>query len=250
MRTAQSGSPRRIAILGGAGGIGRALVAALVAGGDEVVVLDLAASLDRHKMDVPSIVIDVLSEAAISKAMADVARQWPEVDGFVNLAGYNAKLQPIAETSADYFDDVIAGNLRGAFLSTKAILPLMADGSSIVMVASGLAQFVRPGYASYSAAKAGVIALAKTLALETAPRVRVNTVAPGLVDTAFLRGGTGKSDEAGESVVSFAPYLQAIPLKRLADPNDIVGPIRFVLGADSAYMTGQVLWINGGAYMP
>ena len=80
--------------------------------------------------------------------------------------------------------------------------------------------------------------------------MRVNTVAPGLVDTAFLRGGTGRSDEAGESVVSFAPYIQNIPLQRLATPDDIVGPIRFLLGPDSAYMTGQVLWINGGAYMP
>lgn len=240
----------RIAILGGAGGIGRALVAALASAGDEVVVLDLQASLDRHALAVPSIAIDVLSESAIAASMTELGRLWPSVDGFVNLAGYNSKLQPLAETPADYFDDIIAGNLRGAFLSTKAILPLMAENSSIVMVASGLASFVRPGYGSYAAAKAGVIALAKTLAHECAPRVRVNTVAPGLVDTAFLRGGTGRSDESGESVVSFAPYLAAIPLKRLALPEDVVGPVRFLLGRDSAYMTGQVLWINGGAYMP
>ncbi|MGB6120033.1 MAG: SDR family oxidoreductase [Mesorhizobium sp.] len=240
----------RIAVLGGAGGIGRALVAELRSAGDEVVVLDLQTSLDRHQLDVPSIAIDVLSEAAIAAAFAKVAERWPTVTGFVNLAGYNAKLQPISETSADYFDDVIAGNLRGAFLSTKAALPLMADGSSIVMVASGLGRFIRPNYGSYAAAKAGVIALANTLALECAPRVRVNTVAPGLVDTAFLRGGTGRSDEKGDSVVDFAPYLSAIPMKRLAQPEDIVGPTRFLLGPDSAYMTGQVLWVNGGAFMP
>lgn len=240
----------RIAILGGAGGIGRALVSALVAGGDDVVVLDLPASLERHKLDVASIAIDVLSEAAIATSIAELGRHWNGLDGFVNLAGYNSKLQPLAETSADYFDDIIAGNLRGAFLSTKAVLPLMAEGSSLVMVASGLASFVRPGYGSYAASKAAVIALAKTLALECAPKVRVNTVAPGLVDTAFLRGGTGRSDESGDSVVNFAPYLSAIPLKRLALPDDVVGPIRFLLGPDSAYMTGQVLWINGGAYMP
>jgi 3-oxoacyl-[acyl-carrier protein] reductase len=241
---------RRIAVLGGAGGIGRALVSSLLAGGDDVVVLDLPASLERHRQDTPSIPIDILSEVAIGKAVASLAKHWEAVDGFVNLAGYNSKLQPLAETSADYFDDIIAGNLRGAFLSTKAVLPLMAEGSSFVMVSSGLASFVRPGYGSYSAAKAAVIALAKTLAHECAPKVRVNTVAPGLVDTAFLRGGTGRSDESGDSVVNFAPYLQAIPLKRLAVPGDVVGPIRFLLGPDSSYMTGQVLWINGGAYMP
>jgi NAD(P)-dependent dehydrogenase (short-subunit alcohol dehydrogenase family) len=241
---------RRIAILGGAGGIGRALVSSLLAGGDDVVVLDLPASLERHRPDTNSIAIDVLSETAIGMSMTHLAKHWDAVDGFVNLAGYNSKLQPLAETSADYFDDIIAGNLRGAFLSTRAVLPLMAEGSSLVMVSSGLASFVRPGYGSYSAAKAAVIALAKTLAHECAPKVRVNTVAPGLVDTAFLRGGTGRSDESGDSVVNFAPYLQAIPLKRLAVPDDVVGPIRFLLGPGSSYMTGQVLWINGGAYMP
>jgi 3-oxoacyl-[acyl-carrier protein] reductase len=241
---------RRIAVLGGAGGIGRALVSALVEGGDDVTVLDLPASLDRHRLDVHTIPIDVLSERSVEKAVGELAGVSASLEGFVNLAGYNSKIQPLRDTATEYFDDIIAGNLRGAFVSTKAILPLMLGGGSVVMVASGLAQFIRPGYGSYAAAKAGVVALAKTLALECAPKLRVNTVAPGLVDTAFLRGGTGRSDEQDEPVVSFAPYLQSIPLKRLATPADIVGPIRFLLGPESSYMTGQVLWINGGAYMP
>lgn len=241
---------RRIAVLGGAGGIGRALVKSLIEGGDEVVVLDLAASLERHALDVPSIPIDVLSEDSITAAMEELGGRVSLLDGFVNLAGYNSRIQPLAETSSDYFDDVIAGNLRGAFLSTKAVMPLMGEGGSVVMVASGLAQFVRPGYGSYAAAKAGVVALTKTFAHEWALTVRVNAVAPGLVDTAFLRGGTGRSDENGESVVSLEAYRAAIPMKRLAYPDDVVGPIRFLLGPDSAYMTGQVLWVNGGGYMP
>jgi NAD(P)-dependent dehydrogenase (short-subunit alcohol dehydrogenase family) len=241
---------RRIAVLGGAGGIGRALVKALVDGGDAVVVLDLAASLQRHALDVPSIAVDVLCEASIGAAMNDLSSRFSALDGFVNLAGYNSRIQPLADTSSDYFDDVIAGNLRGAFLSTKAAMPLMAEGGSVVMVASGLAQFVRPGYGSYAAAKAGVVALTKTFAHEWALTARVNAVAPGLVDTAFLRGGTGRSDENGESVVSLEAYRNAIPMKRLAYPDDVVGPIRFLLGNDSAYMTGQVLWVNGGGYMP
>jgi NAD(P)-dependent dehydrogenase (short-subunit alcohol dehydrogenase family) len=240
----------RIAILGGAGGIGRAVVAGLKGDGADVIVLDLPASLERHRVAVPSIGIDVLSEEAISRAVEELRGMGARLDGFVNFAGYNGRLQPLAETSADYFDDIVAGNLRGAFLSAKAILPLMAEGGSIVMVASGLARFIRAGYGSYAAAKAGIIALANTLALECAPRLRVNTVAPGLVDTAFLRGGTGRSDEKGESVVDFTPYLASIPLKRLAQPEDIVGPVRFLLGSESGYMTGQTLWINGGAYMP
>jgi NAD(P)-dependent dehydrogenase (short-subunit alcohol dehydrogenase family) len=243
-------SARRICVLGGAGGIGRALVAALSAQGDTVIVLDLQASLDRHALDVPAIAVDVLSEASIAAAAAELTERMPALDGFVNLAGYNGRIQPLAETSSAYFDDVIAGNLRGAFLSMKAVLPLMAEGGSAVMVASGLAQYIRPGYGSYAAAKAGVVALTKSFAHEWAPKLRVNAVAPGLVDTAFLRGGTGRSDESGESVVSLEAYRNAIPLKRLAFPDDVVGPIRFLLGGDSAYMTGQVLWVNGGGYMP
>jgi NAD(P)-dependent dehydrogenase (short-subunit alcohol dehydrogenase family) len=241
---------RRIAILGGAGGIGRALVAALADAGDQVVVLDLPASIDRHRPSVKTIGIDVLSEQAINDATRDLAGYWPSIDGYVHLAGYNPRIQPAAETATDYFDNIVAGNLRGAFLSARAIMPLMQDGGSVVMIASGLGRYIRPGFVSYASAKAGLIAVANTLALEHAPRVRVNTVAPGFVDTAFSHGGTGISDETAEIEVDLGKYVAAIPLKRVASPGDIVGPIRFLLGPDSAYMTGQVLWVNGGAYMP
>ena len=99
-------------------------------------------------------------------------------------------------------------------------------------------------------AKAGMIALTKTLALEHAPRIRANTVAPGPVDTAFLRGGTGRSTEGEPVSLDIAAYNAIIPLKRVATPEDIVGPVMFLLGPQSAYMTGQTLWVNGGAYMP
>lgn len=241
---------RRIAVLGGAGGIGRALVAALAAAGDEVVVLDLAASLERHAGGMKAIAVDVRDEASIGSAFAELAGHWDRVDGFVNLAGYNSTLQPIAETSADYFDETTSGNLRGVFLAAKAVLPLMPEGGAVVHVASGLAANIRPGYGAYSASKAGVIALTKTFAVENAPRVRFNVVAPGLVDTAFLRGGTGRSGEDGEPIVPLDAYRAMTPMKRLALPQDIVGPIDFLLSPASGFMTGQVLWVNGGGYMP
>lgn len=243
-------SSRRIAVLGGAGGIGRALVASLVAGGDEVVVLDLAETLERHAPDVPAIAVDIQSEASISKAVGDLALRWPLIHGFVNLAGYNNRIGPLSETATDYFDDILSVNLRGLFLSTKAVLPLLGDGGSAVLIASGLGQYIRPGYGPYAACKAGVIALTKTFALESAPLVRVNAVAPGAVDTAFLRGGTGRSDETGDPDIPVDAFVANLPLKRLAVADDVVGPIAFLLGAESRYMTGQVLWVNGGAYMP
>jgi len=242
---------RKIVALGGAGGIGRALVARLLAGGDEVCVIDLPASLERHQPPCDAIPVDLQDEASVLEAAASLKALWGGMDCFVNLAGYNSLTLPVAETDTSYFDDVLSGNLRGTFLAAKAFLPLL-DGPApaVVNVTSGLGSFIRPNFGSYAAAKAGVIALTKTLALEWAPRVRVNAVGPGAVDTAFLRGGTGRSDERANEALDFGPYIAAIPLKRLAEPADVVGPILFLLGPDAAYMTGQVLWINGGAYMP
>lgn len=244
-------SRRRIALLGGAGGIGRVLAAELSAAGDDVLVLDLPASLERHGL-AEGIDIDVTEEASVARAFAKVGGA---LDGFVNLAGYNTELTPLAEMEPGYFDEIISANLRGAFLAARAAAPLLegtgtGELGSMVMIASGLASHVRPGYGAYSASKAAVIAMTKTLALELAPKLRVNAVAPGLVDTAFLRGGTGRSAEDADSIVNLEAYKAMTPLDRIAHPADITGPIRFLLGPDSGFMTGQVLWVNGGGYMP
>ena len=92
--------------------------------------------------------------------------------------------------------------------------------------------------------------LTKALALDAAPTVRVNAVGPAAVDTAFLRGGTGRSDENEAVSLNVDQYVNITPLARLAVPDDIVGPVMFLLGPDSAFMTGQTLWVNGGGYMP
>ncbi|MDO1583414.1 SDR family NAD(P)-dependent oxidoreductase [Rhizobium oryzicola] len=247
---AERTTSRRIAVLGGAGGIGRALVGHLVAKGDEVIVLDLAASLERHAPTVPSLAIDITSEASVTATFYELAKRWSAIDGFVNLAGYNTELIPIGETTSAYFDEITGANLRGAFLAAKAALPLLADGGAVVNIASGLAANIRPGYGAYSVSKAGIIAMTKTFAVENAPRVRFNAVAPGLVDTAFLRGGTGRSAEDQDSIVPLDAYRAMTPMKRLALPEDIVGPIDFLLSPASGFMTGQVLWVNGGGYMP
>ncbi|MFY0634316.1 MAG: SDR family oxidoreductase [Vannielia sp.] len=244
-------SARRISLLGGAGGIGRVLAAELVAAGDEVLTLDLPASLERHGIS-GGVEIDVTDEASVDRAFGTLGTA---LDGFVNLAGYNTELTPLGEMEPGYFDEIISANLRGAFLAARAAAPLLARAEggelgSMIMITSGLASHVRPGYGAYSASKAAVIAMTKTLALELAPKVRVNAVAPGLVDTAFLRGGTGRSAEDAESIVNLDAYKAITPLDRIAQPADVTGPIRFLLGPDSSFMSGQVLWVNGGGYMP
>lgn len=241
---------RRLAVLGGAGGIGRALVARAVAEGWRVTVLDLPASLARHPVaeGVRAIPLDGTSEASVTAAFAEL----DGLEGFVNLAGFASPSQPLVDVAPAVWDEVIAGNLRTAFLAARAVLPLLAKGErpAMVLMVSGLAAFTRPGYGPYAATKAAMVSMTKTFALEAAPTIRVNAVGPGAVDTAFLRGGTGRSDEDQPPRLDIAAYNAAIPLRRIAVAEDVVGPTLFLLGPDSAYMTGQVLWVNGGAYMP
>jgi len=245
---------RRIAILGGCGGIGRGVVAACLARGDAVAVLDLPVSLGLHPPPeaTVAIAVDGADAASVAAAFGALEAQWGALEGFVNAAGFLIDLRSLAQTSAEDFDTTIAGNLRTTFLACKAAMTLLENGNapSLVNISSGLGSYIRPNHGAYAAAKAGMIALTKTLALEHAPRVRVNAVAPGAVDTAFLRGGTGRSDEGDAIALDIKAYSASIPLRRIAVVEDVVGPIMFLLGPDSGYMTGQTLWLNGGAYMP
>ena len=247
---------RRIAVVGGAGGIGRVLVARLAQGGCRVAVLDMAASLARFEAppDVLAHPVDVTDEASVEAGFAGVDGRFGGLDGLVNLAGFTAARQPVGEISAATWRAVLDANLDGTFLTCRAALPLLHRGedAAIVNTSSGLALKPTPGYGPYAAAKAGVLALTRLLAQENAPRVRVNAVAPSAVDTPFLRGGTGRggdADGAGPRL-DLDAYLRTIPLARLAEPADVVGPILFLLGPASAYVTGQTLHVNGGLLMP
>lgn len=244
----------RLVVLGGCGGIGRVLVAAALARGLRVAVLDLASSLQQHPVaeGVSEFAVDATDSESLAGAFAAIDADWAGLDGFVNLCGFMHDNQAAAEIPDTTWSEIVDGNLNSVFTAAKLALPLLhkGTGSSIVHAASGLAQFIRPGFGAYAAAKAGVIALSKTLALENAPSVRVNAVAPSAVDTAFLRGGTGRSNEDEAPHVDLDAYTKAIPLQRIAVPEDVVEPILFLLSEQSRYMTGQVLWINGGAYMP
>ena len=239
-----------VAIIGAAGGIGRVLVDELSANGSNVIALDLPTSLRAHPLKCTSIPIDILDTESIDLATNIVRSMNLELDGLVNLAGYTKGVRPLVEMDLATFDDTIMGNLRGVFTSTRELLPLMAQNGSIVTVASGLAQSIRPGHGAYAMAKAGIIAMTKTLAIEESPRLRVNAVAPGPVQTAFLTGGTGVSTEDQACIIDVEKLASATPLGRIAIPTDVTGPIRFLLSDQSGFMTGQVLWINGGAYMP
>ncbi len=241
----------RVAVVGGCGGMGRAVVQALVQTGVQVAVLDLPASLASSPPpgDI-ALEVDASRADSVERAFAALAGRWPALDGFVNLAGFFKGLEPLKDLPVEVFDEVIAGNLRNHYLCAKAALPMLharGPGAAMVCVASTMASDVVKRYAHYGAAKAGIVALVKGMARENAPTVRVNAVAPGLTNTAFLVGGTGR-DKIFAGIAEEV-YAKRVPMKRMAQPVDMAGPILFLLGAASGFVNGETLIVDGGVYV-
>ena len=230
--------------------MGRVLVRALQGTGVLVAVLDLPASLAQNPPppEVLTVAMDGSDAASVDAAFATLAGQWPQLDGFVNLAGFFKGFLPVAQLPVDTFDETIAGNLRCHFLCARAALPLLhkSGKGALVSVASTMAVDVVKNYTHYGMAKAGIVAMVKGLARENAPRVRVNAVAPGLTNTAFLTGGTGRA-QIFEGIREEL-YAKRVPMQRMAQAEDMAGPILFLLGNASAFVNGEMLIVDGGVY--
>lgn len=247
----------RVAVVGGCGAFGRPLVETCLSHELEVAVLDLHASVERHRPPsgtAATLAVDATDESSVESAFGDLSDGWDGLDALVFLAGFTL-VPPISveEISPARWDDVVAGNLRSAYLTTRAALPLLRrrESAAIVAVSSGLAYAPLPGFGPYASAKAGLIALTKSLAVENAPSVRANAVAPSASLTAFMGGGTGRGgDDADLEWFDVARYTEAIPLGRMCEPSDVIGPILFLAGPAASYVTGQVLHINGGKLTP
>lgn len=233
--------------------MGNALVAAAVEAGLRVAVLDL----DRSMAQAPAgaeliIACDVSDEASVNSAFAEIDNKWGGLDTLVDLAGYTGEPILVQDMPTAEWDAITNCCLRGMFLVARAALPLLAKGNnqSIVLIASTFGhRVVWPGVAPYAASKAGVIALGKALATEHAPAIRVNVISPGVFDTAFLQGGTGRETRDNDGINKDS-YHQIVPLKRLGDPAEMAGPILFLAGPAASYVTGQVLHVNGGIWAP
>ena len=246
---------RRIVVSGGCGGIGRAVVDALALEGARLFVLDLEASIDSHPVPsgVCAVPMDGSNSGSVAQVFEQIEAEVDGLDGLVNLIGYAVERQPVEAYTDALWHDAIDGNLNSAFYVARAAMPLLrrGDASSLVNISSGLALKCVSGYGGYPVAKAGVMALTRLLAQEAAPNVRANCVAPSAVETAFLSGGTGRGgDEPGrQRQLDGEAYLKTVPLARLAQPDDVVGPVLFLLSNASAYVTGQTLHVNGGSLM-
>lgn len=252
----------RVLIVGGCGAIGRILVSACLSLDHEVAIFALPRSITAYPPppSVQAIPVDASDEASVARGVATLRESWSAVDVLVFLVGFmTIPPRPIDKLDAEEWDDVLNGNLRSAYLVSRAVLPLLeaADRASIVNVGSSLAYNPLHGVAAYAASKAGLVALTKSLAIENAPNIRANLVAPSAIDTGFLAGGGG---ERGKQAAKLggdawfremsANYIPTIPLRRIAQPDDIIGPVLFLAGPAASFITGQVVHVNGGRVTP
>ncbi len=247
----------RIVIVGGCGGIGRALVSACDALTLDIAVMDLPVALERFPP--PTRVLwlptDVADEAAVGKSFRSIADTWGRIHVLVLLSGIAIHPPQRAETlTVAQWDRIMDVNLRSAWLCARAAIPLMSNGGAIVTVSSSLAFNPNKGSSAYVATKGGLISLTKAIAMENAPHIRANAVAPSAVDTAFLGAGTAGDDSHPDADVWFKKnidaYVANIPLGRVANADDVVGPILFLASESARYITGQVIHVNGGRITP
>lgn len=233
-------------ITGGARRIGAAISETLHAAGMRVVVHHrqsaeaaqaLVAKLNAQRADSAlALSADLMQAAEIERLVTQAQAHWGRLDALINNASayYRTPFGSIVEAQ---FDELIGSNFKAPLFLAQAVWPHFAAGGVIVNIIDSLARSARPGFAPYNAAKAALWALTETLAVEMAPQVRVNGVAPGHV--------IWTEDWAVDQLDREAE-LARIPLRRLASAGEIADAVHFLLTPAAAFMTGAVLPVDGG----
>ena len=239
----------RVALVTGASrGIGRAIAARLAAQGATVLAAargDNAAGAVQEIQaaggKAEAVPLDVTDAGAVDASIAAALERHGRIDILVNNAGITRD-QLMLRLKRDDWDAVLATNLTSAYTITQAVLkPMIRQRSGrIVCISSVVGQSGNPGQANYAASKAGLIGFAKSVALEVASRnITVNVVAPGMIATDMTGVLPEKTREA---------LITRIPLGRLGAPEDVASAVCFLVSDEAAYITGQVLAVNGGMY--
>jgi 2-hydroxycyclohexanecarboxyl-CoA dehydrogenase len=241
-------------VTGGASGIGRAIAEALAREGARVAVLDLneagaretVAALERAGGKGSAHRVDVTDVAAVDAAIDGVAAREGGLHVLVNCAGWD-KPMPFVDTTPEFWDKILAINLKGPLACTRAALRHMIkqESGKIITIASDAGRVGSTGEAVYSAAKGGLIAFTKTIARETARHhINVNCVCPGPSDTPlFQQEFAAVSPKLAESL------KRVIPWGRLGVPDDVAPAVVFLASDDAGFITGQTLSVSGGLTM-
>ncbi|MGW4246592.1 glucose 1-dehydrogenase [Nocardia sp. NPDC004722] len=230
-------------ITGGSSGMGLATAHRLIAEGAQVIItgrdktrLDTAvAELGTHATAIAGDATDIEDLTALTRTVAERFGRLDVV--FVN-AGIGA-FQPVAAVTPEEFDRVVAINFKAAFFTIQHTLPLLSTGGAIVINASFALYRGVPATALYSASKAAVHNLTRTLAAELAPKgIRVNSVSPGFIDTPAYRAEVAPDAQAAAATL--------VAVGRIGTPAEVAATVTFLASADASYITGQDLLVDGG----
>ncbi len=237
---------RLAVVTAGTAGIGRATVQRFIAEGADVVVVspfqaeldETVAALGPHAIAARADAADPHDLDALAARLRGLGR--PVDTLFVN-AGRDVPATAVVDTTPEQFDRVSDLTFRGAFFTTKALVPLMRDGGTIVLTASIAGSNGGPGHAVYNATKAAVRSLARTLTAELRDRhIRANAVSPGPTAT------TGFSDFFAGDADVIAQVAAQIPVGRIADPSEIAAAVLFLACDESSFVAGAELVVDGG----
>lgn len=234
---------KRVIVTGGASGIGLATAKRFVKEGAKVVILDYneesLKEVLKNNPEISGVKADVSNAEDVENAFAKADELIGGVDVLISNAGISVR-KPFTEIDYEQWQRVLNINLGGMFLCAKEAIKRMEKQRSgvVLFTASTNGMEGHPFYADYNASKAGVILLAKTIALEFAPWLRVNSICPGYVLTPMQRAEY--TDEM------LAKVNENIPMKRHAEPEEVAALFAFLASSDAAYITGQFIPIDGG----
>ena len=237
----------RIAIVtGGGGGIGSAIAKRLFGEDAKVAVVDIDDAAANHCAnriapgdDVMPLVANVTKKPDVNEIVTKTLNRWGRIDILINVAG-GAERKPVIEMTATDWDRVVDMNLKSVFLCSQAVLPTMLEQryGKIVNISSIYGFTGNATRSSYAAAKAGVAAFTKSLALEHAKDgLNINAIAPGRIETQRVRGHY--TDEAWTAEVA------KIPMARAGTPDEIASAALFLVHDENQYITGQTFHVNG-----
>ncbi len=242
---------RVIVVTGASRGIGRAIAAALAEPGAEVVInynsspeaaRETAAAVEARGAKAHLHRFNIADADEVKEAFKGIVKDLGRVDVLVNNAGITRD-NLLAMMKPSEWDDVLDTNLKGVFLCSQAVTkPMMKQRyGRIVNITSVVGAMGNPGQTNYAAAKAGIIGFTRSLARELVSRgITVNAVAPGYIETEMTRKMPEKAREA---------VLAQIPAGRIGAPEEVAAAVKFLVSDQAAYITGQVLHVNGGMFM-